>query len=118
MVQLQLTGTHSLIFEIVVTLVIIAILVILLYIFRYLKQLNSKTQFVGKHRKVSARNIPREINAMLSQYRKGLTQKEIANNLYLPHYIVAPKLLEMEDQGLIVREWDKDEFRYSARPQK
>ena len=118
MVNLHLTGSHSLIFEIVVTLVIIVILVVLLYIFRYLKQLNSKTQFIGKHRKVSARNIPREVNAMLSQYRKGLTQKEIANNLELPHFVVAQKLLEMEDKGLIVREWDKDEFRYSARPQK
>jgi hypothetical protein len=115
MFHLQLTGTHSLIFEIVVTVVIIVILIILLYIFRFLKELNSKTQFIGKHRKVSARNIPREVNAMLSQYRKGLTQKEIANNLGLPHYVVAQKLLEMEDKGLISREWDKDEFRYSLK---
>ena len=47
---------------------------------------------------------------MLSQCRKGLTQKEIAINLGLPHYVVAQKLLEMEDKGLISREWDKNEF--------
>jgi DNA-binding transcriptional regulator LsrR (DeoR family) len=78
-----------------------------------LKQLNSKTQFIGKHRKISSRNIPKEVKAILSQYRKGLTQKEIANNLDLPHHIVAQKLLEMEDQGLISRKWINDEYSYT-----
>jgi len=115
MVHLQLTGTHSLIFEIVVTVVIIVILVILLYIFRFLKQINRKSQFISKHRKGNAGNISKEVNSMLRQYGKGLTQKEIANNLGLPHHVVAQKLLEMEDKGLIVREWNKDEFTYSIR---
>lgn len=110
MVYLHLTGTHSMNFEIVITVVIIVIPIILLYLFKFIKQLNSKTQFIGKHRKASAENIPREVNAMLSQCRKGLTQKEIAINLGLPHYVVAQKLLEMEDKGLISREWDKNEF--------
>ena len=114
MVLLHLTGSHSLIFEIVVTVVILIILIILFYIFRFLKQLNSKTQLISKRSKVSAMNISREVNAILSQYRKGLTQKEIANTLNLPHHVVAQKLLEMEDQGIIVREWDKDEYTYSV----
>jgi hypothetical protein len=111
----QLSGSHSLIFEIVVTVVIVVILIILLFIFRFLKQLNRKSQFISKHRKGYAGNISKEVNAMLRQYGKGLTQKEIANNLGLPHHVVAQKLLEMEDKSLIVREWDKNEFTYSIR---
>lgn len=113
MVQLHLTGSHSLIFEIAVTVGILIILIILLYIFRFLKQLNSKTQFKSTRRKGADGNISKEVNAMLRQYGKGLTQKEIANNLGLPHHVVAQKLLEMEDKGLIVRKWDKEEFTYT-----
>jgi len=118
MFHLQLTGTHSLIFEIVVTTVVIVILIILLYIFRYLKQIYSNTQINVRRGNREDINITNEVYIMLKQHGKVLTQKEIANNLKLPQHIVAQKLLEMEDNELIVREWDKDEFRYSARPQK
>jgi len=114
MVHLQFTGSNSLIFEIIITVFVIILCILVFLILRYLKKLKEDAPFIGKRKARSPRNLSREINSMLSKHGNGLALMEIANNLGFPPHFVAQKLLEMEDKGLITREWDNDEFKYKA----
>jgi hypothetical protein len=114
MVQLQLTGSNNLFFEIIITVFVIILCILVFLILMYLKKLKKDAPLKGKSKTRSPRNLSREITSMLTKHGKGLTQKEIADNLSFPPHFVAQKLLEMEDKGLIAREWENDEFKYTT----
>lgn len=87
---------------------VLAIILLIYYILKKRKVSSDKPVYSDKQ-KETIENFYGLVSDMLTQYGKGLRQTDITKNLGLPVDVVAEKLLEMEDEGLIEREWDNDE---------
>ena len=96
---------------VIMFLVTIALLAIIFYLFKS----SSKKEaglYTNEKQKDILENFEGLVCSMISQNGKGLKQYEISSNLGLPLNIVSEKLNNMQNERLIDRKWDNDDYTY------
>jgi hypothetical protein len=99
-------------------LLIIIVIVVIAIIITLVKYLNSKKNpaiDMSAKQKDTLANFSSLVSAMLTQQGHGLKQIDICQNLNLSCEIVAEKLSEMENEGLISRVWENDDYTFTVR---
>jgi len=94
-------------------LVLLVIAVILIVRHRRAKQ--AQLEELNETQRRTLEEFETQVLALLSQHGGQLGQVRIAAALGLPSELVADRLLEMEAQGLIERDWTVEEYTYSVR---
>ena len=96
-----------------VGLVLLVIAVIL--IVRHRRAKLAQLEELNETQRHTLEEFETQVLALLSQHGGQLSQVRIAAALGLPSELVADRLLEMEAQGLIERDWTVEEYTYSVR---
>ena len=91
---------------------LLLVAIIVVFILFFISRTKTKITGLSDNQAETLENLEAQIMSMLFQNGGNMNQIEISNSLDLPLDIVSEKLLKMEKEGLIVREWATTDYTY------
>jgi len=95
--------------------VLVLLVVAVILIVRHRRAKQAQLEELNETQRHTLEEFETQVLVLLSQHGGQLSQFRIAAVLGLSSELVADRLLEMEAQGLIERDWTVEEYTYSVR---